>query len=134
MGKCRITVELVLGMRYIHSHNFMHCDLKPSNILLSKENNVRISDFGLAKEDSLEESQSKGVGTLRFMAPELFEESENGPAYTNKIDVYLFGITLIYVVTGSYPMFSMKNVSNGIPPRLPDTIVNWVRELILSCL
>lgn len=134
MEKCRITVELVLGMRYIHSHKFMHRDLKPSNILLSKENNVRISDFVLAKEDSLEESQSKGVGTLRFMAPELFEESENGPVYTNKIDVYSFGITLIYVVTGSYPMFSMKNVSNGIPPRLPDTIVNWVGELILSCL
>ncbi|KAK8839034.1 hypothetical protein M9Y10_032500 [Tritrichomonas musculus] len=132
--KCRITVELVLGMRYIHRHKFMHRDLKPSNVLLSKENNVRISDFGLAKEESLETSQSKGVGTLRFMAPELFEESEKGPVYNNKVDVYSFGITLIYIITGKYPMFSLKNVSNGIPPSLPTTIVKWVRELILSCL
>ncbi|KAK8865163.1 hypothetical protein M9Y10_010698 [Tritrichomonas musculus] len=132
--KCRITVELVLGMRYIHYRNFMHRDLKPSNILLSKNDHVRISDFGLAKEEDLETSQSKGVGTLRFMAPELFEESENGPAYTNKVDVYSFGITLIYIVTGSYPIFSLKKVSMGIIPPLQDSIVKWVRELIVKCL
>ena len=76
MQKCRITVELVLGMRYIHSRNYMHRDLKPSNILVSKNNHVRISDFGLAKEESIETSQTKGIGSLRFMAPELFEESK----------------------------------------------------------
>lgn len=133
--KCRITVELVLGMRYIHHRNFMHRDLKPSNVLLSKNCHVRISDFGLAKEEDLETSQSKGVGTLRFMAPELFVEDEDGNMkYTNKVDVYSFGITLFYVVTGSYPKFNMRNALNGVLPNLPDTIVSWVRELIVSCL
>ena len=89
--KNRITVEVVLGMRYIHKRNFMHRDLKPLNILLSKNLHVRISDFGLAKEEDLSVSQSKGVGTLRFMAPELFEENDDdGIAYTNKVDVYSF--------------------------------------------
>ena len=55
--KNRITIELVLGMRYIHKKNFMHRDLKPKNILLSKNNHVRITDFGLAKEEDLETSQ-----------------------------------------------------------------------------
>lgn len=64
--KNRITIELVLGMRYIHKHSFIHRNLKPSNIFC---------DFGLAKNESLEASQTKGVGTLRFMAPELFEEN-----------------------------------------------------------
>ena len=133
--KCRITTELVLGMRYIHSRNFMHRDLKPSNILLSKNNHVRISDFGLAREEDLETSQSKGVGTLRFMAPELFVEEEDGSTkYTNKVDVYSFGITLIYVVTGGYPRFNMRNAVNGVLPKLSDTIVNWVRDLIQRCL
>ncbi|KAK8849994.1 hypothetical protein M9Y10_018588 [Tritrichomonas musculus] len=73
----------------------MHRDLKPSNILLSKNKHVRISDFGL------EMSQSKGVGTMRFMAPEIFEEKEDDDEeedddksetrYTNKVDVYSFG-------------------------------------------
>ena len=75
--KCLITVEIVLGMRYIHLRGFMHRDLKPSNILLNKEYEVRISDFGLAREDNLETSQSKGIGTLRFMAPELLAEDED---------------------------------------------------------
>ena len=137
IDKCRITVEIVLGMRYIHRHNYMHRDLKPSNILLSKDCHARISDFGLAKEESFEISQTKEVGTLRFMAPELFneeEDEEEAVKYTNKIDVYSFGITLIYIVTGSYPKFNMKKVSNGVLPRLSESIVTWVRELIVSCL
>lgn len=133
--KCMITVEVVLGMRYIHSHNYMHRDLKPSNILLCKEGHVRISDFGLAKEEDLETSQSKGVGTLRFMAPELLSSDEDDDSrYTNKIDVYAFGITLVYIVTGSYPKFNMKNTITGVLPPLPETIVNWVRELIVKCM
>lgn len=132
--KNRITVELVLGMRYIHTKNFMHRDLKPLNILLSKNNHVRITDFGLAKEEDLETSQSKGVGTMRFMAPELFEENDGATRYTNKVDVYSFGITLLYIVTEKYPDFSLRNVVMGVLPRIQGNIVNWVRELITRCL
>lgn len=134
---CRITVEIVLGMRYIHHRNFMHRDLKPSNILLSVNNHVKISDFGLAKEENLETSQSKGVGTLRFMAPELFieeEDEDDAIKYSNKVDVYSFGITLIYIVSGCYPKFNLRNVSLGVLPRLQSSITNWVRELIVRCL
>lgn len=66
------------------------------------------------------------------MAPELFEENE--VKYNNKIDVYSFGITLIYIISGSYPTFSMKNVTKGIPPKMPEPIVGWVHELIIRCL
>ena len=121
--KNRITIELVLGMRYIHKHSFIHRNLKPSNIFC---------DFGLAKNESLEASQTKGVGTLRFMAPELFEENE--VKYNNKVDVYSFGITLIYIISSSYPTFSMKNVTKGIPPKMPESIIGWVHELIIRCL
>ena len=135
IDKCRITLEIVLGMRYIHNHNFMHRDLKPSNILLSKDCHVRNSDFGLAKEEGIEISQTKGVGTLRFMAPELLAQDEDEELkYTNKVDVYSFGITLIYIITGSYPKFNMKKAVNGVLPQIPESIVPWVRELILSCL
>ena len=130
--KNRIVVEIVLGMRYIHKHKFMHRDLKPLNILLSKNNHVRITDFGLVKEDDFEASQSKGVGTLLFMAPELFEE--NNQRYTNKVDVYSFGIILIFIVTNDYPPFSLKNISIGVLPKLQDNISKWVRELITNCL
>ena len=132
--KNRIAIEIVLGMRYIHKHNFMHRDLKPSNILLSKNMHVRISDFGLAKEESLEISQSKGIGTMRFMAPELFEENDSAIRYNNKVDVYSFGITLIYIITEQYPDFSLKNIAAGVAPKIKGSVVDWVHELIDRCL
>ncbi|KAK8876583.1 hypothetical protein M9Y10_006801 [Tritrichomonas musculus] len=142
--KCLITVQIVLGMRYIHLRGFMHRDLKPSNILLNKEYEVRISDFGLAREDNLETSQSKGIGTLRFMAPELLAEdeddddeesgSERKAKYTNKVDVYSFGVTLIFIMTGNYPKFNMLKMAQGVTPRLPSSVPKWVRELITRCL
>lgn len=133
--KCLITVEVVLGMWYIHRRNYIHRDLKPSNILLSKDCHVKISDFGLAKE-SIETSQTKSVGTLRFMAPELLAQDEDDECahYTNKVDVYAFGKTLVNIVTGCYPKFNLRNAAIGVIPPLPNTITNWVRELILSCL
>ena len=121
----------------------MHRNLKPSNILLSKNNHVRISDFGLSKEESLEISLSKGVGTMRFMAPELFEEEEDDNdidkkqsniRYTNKIDVFSFGISLIYIVTEEYPQFNFNDASDSIAHKLKGKVVNWVRELIHRCL
>lgn len=120
-------------MQYIHKRKFMHRDLKPLNILLSKNNHVRISDFGLAKEEDFEISQTKGVGTLRFMAPELFD-SETDTSYTNKVDIYTFGIILIYIVTDEYPIFNLSKVVTGVLPKLPKKISKWVCELIISCL
>lgn len=124
IDKCRITVEIALGMRYIHCINFMDRDLKPSNILPSKVCHVHISDSGIAKEESLETSQAKGVGTLRFMTTELLASDEDDCAhYTNKIDVYSFSVTLVYIVTVNFPKFNMKNVVNGVLPPLPSTIM-----------
>lgn len=130
----RITVELVLGMRYIHSENLIHRDFKPANILLSKAKHVRISDFGLTKEESLETSQSKWVGTLRFLTPELLEEEavESKQRDTNKFDVYSFGIILIYILTHIYPKNYIQIV-NGVLPE-PPSVVPWVVNLIHQCL
>ena len=109
--------------------------MKPSNILLSQNKHVRISDFGLAKEEDIETSQSKGVGTLRFMAPELAdEEDEQYGRYTNKVDVYSFGIILIYIVSEQYPKYNMRKKLTGVLPTLPSTIVPWVAKLIGRCL
>ena len=128
--KNRIIVELVLGMRYIHKFKIMHRDLKPLNILLSKNNHVRIADFGLATEEDFEITQTKGVGTLLFMAPELFD-NENEKGYTNKVDVYSFGVILIFIVTDKYPS---KSIITGVFPKLSEEIPRWVRELITNCL
>lgn len=69
---------------------------------------------------------------MLFMTPELFEENDDGIHYTNKIDIYAFGIILI--LTEKYPKFSMRNVITGVLPPLPNDIVPWVKDLIVRCL
>ena len=93
-------------------------------------------DSGLIKEEDLTISQSKGVGTLRFMVPELFEVDDHGELikrYNNKVDVYSFGIILIYIVTETYPRNYIKILSGSLP-KLPTTVVEWVVELIHRCI
>ncbi|KAK8834390.1 hypothetical protein M9Y10_019118 [Tritrichomonas musculus] len=68
-------------------------------------------------------SKTRNIGTLSFMAPELFEEQVGGN-YTNKVDVYSFGIILIYILTGRYPEFSMKNVVNGVTPKITGKVAS----------
>ena len=127
--KNRIIVEIILGMRYMHEKKLMHRDLKPANILLSKNNHVRISDFGLAKEEDLETTQTCGVGSLLFMAPERFSDD-----YHSEVDVYAFGIILIFIMTNCYPKYDHMKAFQNIPPQLPSTMCSWVVELIQQCL
>jgi len=126
--KNRIVVELVLGMRYIHKHKIIHRDLKPKNILLSKNKHVRITDFGLAKEEDFEMSQTKRFDTTFFMAPEL---SDDESKYNNKVDVYSFGVILIFILTGKYPSNALLK---GDLPKLPKDTPEWVCEMIINCL
>lgn len=132
--KNRITVEIALGMRYIHSNNLMHRNLKPNNILLSNNNHVRISDLGLTKEEDPELFQSKGIGSPEFMAPELFDdEDELEEPYTSKVDVYSFGVILLYIVTNQHPKVRKKNLWEDIPPNVIATVVPWAADLIHQC-
>ena len=83
-------------MGYAHAHGILHRDVKPSNLLLDREGNVWISDFGLAKQLESDNLTSTGdiVGTLRYMAPEQF----NGSA-DHRSDVYSLGLTLHELLT-----------------------------------
>ena len=61
------------AVHYAHEHGFLHCDLKPSNILLDREGRPHITDFGLAKRTSEDSSLSVSgaiLGTPSYMAPE----------------------------------------------------------------
>eukprot|EP00286_Rhodomonas_abbreviata_P016968 CAMPEP_0181321362 /NCGR_PEP_ID=MMETSP1101-20121128/18639_1 /TAXON_ID=46948 /ORGANISM="Rhodomonas abbreviata, Strain Caron Lab Isolate" /LENGTH=551 /DNA_ID=CAMNT_0023429173 /DNA_START=243 /DNA_END=1898 /DNA_ORIENTATION=- len=83
----------------------IHRDLKPANLLLSDENRLKLSDFGLSK--CLEKRGGSGdyhmtgeTGTLRYMAPEVVRHED----YNDKVDVYSFGFVLWYMCTGELPL------------------------------
>jgi len=84
-----IVMGIVDGMRYLHSQDIVLRDLKPGNVGLDENMNVRLFDFGMARNIS-ECEQNEICGSPRYMAPEIMK----GEGYTLKVDVYSFGILL----------------------------------------
>lgn len=126
--------EICLGMEAVHAAHLIHRNLKPENILIDKNGHIVVSDFGiscLVDLDNQTQSRTVGVGTLKFMAPELLNESEN---YDNKVDVYSFGVIMFFVLTGGeLPKISIIDVGNGKKAKIPESVNQVARELINKC-
>ncbi|XP_026395695.1 probable LRR receptor-like serine/threonine-protein kinase RFK1 isoform X1 [Papaver somniferum] len=101
-AKLRIFIGIAKGLAYLHSDNskmkIVHRDIKLSNILLDKDLNPRISDFGLIMHYNREISHIKTglAGTVGYMAPEYVMQG----TVSEKIDVYSFGIVTLELMTG----------------------------------
>ncbi|KAJ6854276.1 putative LRR receptor-like serine/threonine-protein kinase [Iris pallida] len=104
-----IMLDVSLGLDYLHHqhpHVIVHCDLKPSNILLDENMVAKISDFGIAKLMLIDnKSTTNNIDTVGYMAPEY--GSTGG--VTIRGDVYSFGILVLELVTGKKPVDTMFN-------------------------
>ncbi|KAH9666236.1 protein kinase domain-containing protein [Citrus sinensis] len=122
--RLNIMIDVASALEYLHfgcSALVIHCDLKPSNVLLGDNMVAHLSDFGIAKlligEDQ-SMTQTQTLGTIGYMAPEYGREgrvSANG-------DVYSFGIMLMETFTGKKPT---DEIFNG-----EMTLKHWVNELL----
>ncbi|KAK8883177.1 hypothetical protein M9Y10_045827 [Tritrichomonas musculus] len=126
--------EISLAMNEVHSHGMIHRDLKPQNILLDKQEHVKLSDFGVScivDVSTQTQSITSGVGTLKFMAPELLQESTH---YDGKVDVYSFGVVVFFILTGGQlPKINIVETAMGKKAKIPDSVNNVSRELINKC-
>jgi len=87
----QITQQLLDGLQYAHLRGIVHRDLKPGNIFIQDGANIKISDFGVAKLDQSDITQTgQLVGTLRYMAPEM----QKGLGIDHRTDLYSTGIIL----------------------------------------
>ncbi|GET93158.1 mitogen-activated protein kinase-like protein [Leishmania tarentolae] len=90
--------DVLFGLGYLHQHSWLHCDIKPENILVTSDGTCKLADFGTA---SLGRSLWDAVsvrGTPRFSAPEAILGTWN-----QQTDIYSFGITVAQMVTGVHP-------------------------------
>ena len=98
------------GLLYLRNNCFLHRDLKPSNILISFKGEVKIADFGMAKQIS--ESTGSYLGTIAYMAPERIR----GENYSYKSDVLSFGIILYQCAIGYLPIANKSEASQNTIP------------------
>ncbi|KAH3759444.1 TKL protein kinase [Pelomyxa schiedti] len=87
-----IAMGVTSGMCFLHAYHLIHRDLKTQNILLTDTLQVKIIDFGTSRIIDTASMMTTNIGTVQYMAPELFENKE----YTEKADVYAFGIGTMY--------------------------------------
>jgi serine/threonine protein kinase len=102
-----IILEIAHGLEYTHNQNIIHRDIKPSNVLISEEGNVKLIDFGVAKDDTNQRLTMTGliVGTPSYMSPEQAHGDPLGP----QSDLYALGILLYEMLTGIKPFYGQNN-------------------------
>lgn len=129
--------QIADAIAYAHARHVIHRDLKPGNILMTPENEVKILDFGIAARlDHGEEQAAEVCGTPFYMAPEQIR----GEAPTPATDVYSFGATAFHLATGRPPFHTGEVIDahlSAAPPNPLDLAPDLNPELariILRCL
>jgi serine/threonine protein kinase len=135
--KTIIILGIVHGMNVVHSKRIIHRDLAPKNVILDRVTHYpKICDFGLSRRKRPEDMMTSCVGTPLYRAPEVFKEEQ----YTEKVDVFSFGVMLYEIVTGRriYPTAGdfptlRERVTQGKMPLIPSEVAPFVSNLISSC-
>jgi serine/threonine-protein kinase len=97
-----LTIQICAGIGYAHRAELVHCDVKPQNVLVSRDDRVKVADFGIARaisEATLSQATSQVWGTPQYFSP---EQAAGEPA-TPASDVYSIGIILFELLTGQLP-------------------------------
>ncbi|KAF7849142.1 hypothetical protein BT93_L1198 [Corymbia citriodora subsp. variegata] len=135
--RVKLMVDVATAIEYLHHGQLepiVHCDLKPSNVLLNEDLVAQVCDFGIAKilaENKLE-AQTRTLGTIGYIAPEYGLEGK----VSTKGDIYSFGILLLEVITRKKPTDEMFNADMSlrqwIGAAIPDRVLDIVDSELLS--
>jgi hypothetical protein len=100
--RAKAAVGIALAMRYMHACGICHRDLKPGNILLDENYEIRVADLGSARFTDVKLTLTANIGTPMYMAPEIAEATRD-VRYTEKVDIFSFAILLWEIVMAKRP-------------------------------
>ena len=133
-----IAIQVSMGIEAAHNNHIIHRDIKPQNIIISKEGKVKVTDFGIAKAATSNTVTSNVMGSVHYTSP----EQARGGYSDEKSDVYSLGITLFEMLTGRVPFdgettvaIAIKHIQEPMPsPRdYISEIPVSVEQIVLKC-
>lgn len=133
-----VAIQVAQGIEAAHKHHIVHRDIKPQNIIISKEGKVKVTDFGIARAASANTINSSVMGSVHYASP----EQARGGYSDEKSDIYSFGITLYEMLTGRVPFEGDSTVTVALQ-HIQDEIVSpktyvsdipvSVEKIVLKC-
>lgn len=133
-----IAIQVSMGIEAAHNNHIIHRDIKPQNIIISKDGKVKVTDFGIAKAATSNTVTSNVMGSVHYTSP----EQARGGYSDEKSDVYSLGITLFEMLTGRVPFdgdttvaIAIKHIQEQMPsPK--DYIAELpigVEQIVMKC-
>ncbi len=102
-----ISIQIAQGMEAAHDNHIIHRDIKPQNIIISRDGKVKVTDFGIAKASNSNTITSNAMGSVHYLSP----EQARGGYSDEKSDIYSLGVTLYEMLSGKVPFGGDNTVS-----------------------
>lgn len=133
-----IAIQVSNGIAAAHNNHIIHRDIKPQNIIISKEGKVKVTDFGIAKAATNNTVSSNVMGSVHYTSP----EQARGGFSDERSDIYSLGITMFEMLTGRVPFngdttvaIAIKHIQEPLPypsDYAPDIPIS-VESIVIKC-
>ena len=133
-----IAIQVAQGIGAAHEQHIIHRDIKPQNMIISRDGKVKVADFGIARAVSTQTMNATAVGSVHYISP----EQAKGGYCDERSDIYSFGITMYEMVTGKVPFEGDNTITVALahleepvtPPRMyvPE-VSQALEQIILKC-
>ena len=133
-----IAIQIAQGIDAAHNANIIHRDIKPQNVLISREGKIKVTDFGIARTTTANTISTDILGSVQYISP----EQARGGQVDARTDIYSFGIVFYEMITGKLPFdgdstvsIALKHIQENVPlaSDVVEGVPSSVTKIIEKC-